>query len=135
MNMHRFSKILIGNRGEIASRIIRTTKQMGIKSIAVCNQLDLQSPYVHQVYNIIMCLLCRQMKQSLFQVMRIFLLMLNVLLILQKKMELMYYIVIKMRFRLFILDMDLFQRILCFQNYVMKMELSLLVHLIPQCNY
>ena len=52
--MHRFSKILIGNRGEIASRIIRTTKQMGIKSLVVCNNVDLQSNYVHEVFIIIL---------------------------------------------------------------------------------
>ena len=47
--MHRFSKILIANRGEIASRIIRTTKDMGIKSLVVCNPLDTESNYVNEV--------------------------------------------------------------------------------------
>jgi len=33
-----FSKILIANRGEIALRIIRTCKEMGIKTVALCPQ-------------------------------------------------------------------------------------------------
>ena len=30
-----FSKILIANRGEIACRVIKTTKRMGIKTVAI----------------------------------------------------------------------------------------------------
>ena len=48
--MLRFSKVLIANRGEIASRIIRTTKQMGIKSLAICNDIDKNSRYVKEVW-------------------------------------------------------------------------------------
>jgi len=33
-----FRKILIANRGEIALRIIRTCKEMGIKTVALCPQ-------------------------------------------------------------------------------------------------
>lgn len=40
--------VLIANRGEIASRIIRTCKQMGIESIAVYSDADRNSPFVHQ---------------------------------------------------------------------------------------
>jgi acetyl-CoA carboxylase biotin carboxylase subunit len=42
------SSILIANRGEIASRIIRTCKKMGIKSIAVFSDADRLSLYVKE---------------------------------------------------------------------------------------
>lgn len=38
--------LLIANRGEIASRIIRTCQKMGIKSIAVFSDADRHAPYV-----------------------------------------------------------------------------------------
>ena len=40
--------ILIANRGEIASRIIRTCKAMGIRTVAIYSEADRQSPYVTQ---------------------------------------------------------------------------------------
>ena len=42
-----FKKILIANRGEIACRIIRTAKRMGIKTIAICSDPDINSPHVN----------------------------------------------------------------------------------------
>ena len=39
-------KILIANRGEIALRIIRTCKEMGIKTIAVYSKADAESLHV-----------------------------------------------------------------------------------------
>lgn len=42
------NSILIANRGEIASRIIRTCKKMGIKSIAVFSDSDSKSLFVRQ---------------------------------------------------------------------------------------
>lgn len=42
-----FNKILIANRGEIALRIIRACKQMGLESVAVYSDADADSPHVH----------------------------------------------------------------------------------------
>ncbi len=42
------SSILIANRGEIASRVTRTCKKMGIRSIAVFSEADRNAPFVQE---------------------------------------------------------------------------------------
>ena len=41
-----FKKILIANRGEIACRVIRTARTMGIKTVAVYSDADARAPHV-----------------------------------------------------------------------------------------
>jgi urea carboxylase len=43
-----FSKVLIANRGAIATRIIRTLNRLGIESVAVYNEADAQSLHVQR---------------------------------------------------------------------------------------
>lgn len=55
MTKRKFHKILIANRGEIAVRIIRACKEMGIKTVAVFSDADadaLQVKYADEAVNI-----------------------------------------------------------------------------------
>ncbi len=44
--MQMFNKILIANRGEIALRIIRSCKELGIKTVAVHSDVDAEALHV-----------------------------------------------------------------------------------------
>ena len=43
------NKILISNRGEIACRIVRTARRLGIKTVAVYSDADAKSLHVEMV--------------------------------------------------------------------------------------
>ena len=42
-----FSKILVANRGEIALRVIRAAKELGVETVAVYHEVDKEMPYVN----------------------------------------------------------------------------------------
>ena len=43
-----FSRIMVANRGEIALRIIRACREMGIETVAVCSKADENARYLKQ---------------------------------------------------------------------------------------
>lgn len=42
----RFDKVLIANRGEIALRVVRACREMGLKTVIVCSEADRNAAYV-----------------------------------------------------------------------------------------
>ncbi len=45
----RLDKIVIANRGEIACRIMKTAKKMGVRTVAVYSDADVNSMHVQSV--------------------------------------------------------------------------------------
>ena len=43
-----FSRLLVANRGEIAIRVMRALKEMGIASVGVYSEADRETPHVRE---------------------------------------------------------------------------------------
>ncbi|MEH7524046.1 acetyl-CoA carboxylase biotin carboxylase subunit [Bacillus sp. JJ1503] len=65
--MAYFKKVLIANRGEIARRIIRTCKRLGIDTVAVYSEADAEAPHVSEATEAV-CIGPAQAKKSYLNV-------------------------------------------------------------------
>jgi len=43
-----FHKVVVANRGAVASRVLRALNEMGIRSVAVYSEADAGAPYLEQ---------------------------------------------------------------------------------------
>ena len=48
-----FRRILIANRGEVAARVLRTCRRMGIETVAVCSTADRDAAYLSEAEQVV----------------------------------------------------------------------------------